>query len=122
MAQISLLARAMGGVTVHSESLQACRDQTTNGSQGGSEFILVPTTQEQGARFAKLGEILAEGISCKQMHAMGECCAGRRTGLDFSLRAAHQRIVSEGPKFVDGSVDNLQHQQLFGALRIAWVS
>ena len=28
--------------------------------------------------------------------------------------------VSEGPKFVVGSVDNLQHQQLFGALRVAW--
>ena len=31
-------------------------------------------------------------------------------------------LVSEGPKSIDGSVDNLQHQQLFGALRVAWAS
>ena len=33
-----------------------------------------------------------------------------------------KKLVSEGPKSIDGSVDNLQHQQLLGALRVAWAS
>ena len=64
MAQISLLRpRAMGGVTVQRGSPQAGRAQTTNGSQGGSEFIIVPTAQEQGAGLTQSGEIPTEGIS-----------------------------------------------------------
>ena len=31
-------------------------------------------------------------------------------------------MLSEGPKSIDGSVDNLQNQQLFGVLRVTWAS
>lgn len=63
MSHILLLARSMGGVPPQSESPQIGRDQDTEELQGGSEFILIPNAQEQGAELLELGEIPIEGMS-----------------------------------------------------------
>ena len=92
MAQISLLERAMGGVTMQRGSPQAGRAQATDGSQGGSEFIPVPTAQGQGAGSTEPGEIPTEGISREQMHAMGELLQLEVT------KEQRQQAVAERPR------------------------